>query len=117
MRQIKIQKIINKRDCTEVMVRFIVDDALDQLRIVFWKDYIGKQQRKEISFYIPKTWKDHFKKTYRNNRIMEWRIKKHPIKTKKLRFKLKKIHIFPDIAVPQDNKFQERVSYLEVVKE
>lgn len=112
-----IQAILNAKNYNDIYFHLTINNALEQIKVVFWKEYIGKHQQKEIDFYVPKTWKDHFKKTYRNNRLMKLWLKKHPIKTKRLRFKINKIHIFPEVEVPHDNKFQKHFNYLEVMRD
>lgn len=110
-----IEAIMNERGDNDVLFRLRVNNALNELRVVFWKQYVGKRQSEVIEFYVPKTWKDYVKKAHRNNRLVKWWIKKHPIQTKKLSFKLEKIHIFPKIEVPHGIKFAEKIVFLEVI--
>ena len=109
-----VRKIIEKRGCNDVFFNLMVNDTLTQLEMVFWKEYIGKHQKEKISFYIPLTWKDFFKKKHKDKRWMSWWIKKHPIKTKKLSFDISKIHIFPEVKVPRKREFKKKMIYLEV---
>ena len=83
-----VDMIMNRRDCTDVLFNLAVNNTLEQFKIKFWKRYIGKKQEKVIEFFVPKTWKDHFKKTYRKNKLMKWWIFRHPIRNKKLSFKI-----------------------------
>lgn len=108
-----IQMIMNKRDCNDILFRLQVNDNLEQLKIIFFKNYVGKKQTKTIEFYIPKTWKDYFKNAYRYKKWMKWWIKKHPIETKKLIFNFDKITVFPNVEVPNKPEFIEHFTYLE----
>lgn len=110
-----IQTIMSKRDCNDVIFDLRVNDCLEQLKIFFWKNYIGKRQTKTIEFFVPETWKDHFKKTYRKNKLMKWWILRHPIKNKKLSFKIDKITIFPEVEVPKKPEFINHFCYLEAI--
>ena len=111
--KLHIEGIINKRDYTDITFEIFINNLLEQLRVICWKDWVGKRQQKTITFYEPKTWKDHFKNTYRHNRLMKWWIKKHPIQAKTIKFTLNKTHIFPKVEVPESPEFQETYHYLE----
>ena len=108
-----MQVIINKRDFNEVNFELLITHVVDELKLICWKDWVGKRQQKTITFYEPKTWKDHFKNTYRHNRLMKWWIKRHPIQAKAIKFTLNKIHVFPEVKVPDKPEFMETYSYLE----
>lgn len=110
-----IQMVMNKRDCNDVLFNLQINDSLEQLKIHFWKEYVGATQEKRIEFFVPKTWKDHFKKTHRHKKWMKWWILRHPIKNKKLSFKINKITIFPEVEVPKKPEFINHFNYLEVI--
>ena len=109
-----VRKIIEKRGCNDVFFNLMVNDALTQLEMVFWKEYIGKQQLKKIFVYTPETWIQHFKETHCQNRLMSWWLKKHPIKMKETTYKISKIHIFPEVKVPKKREFKTKIVYKEV---
>jgi hypothetical protein len=108
-----IQNIMNKRDCTDVLFNLRVNDVLTQLDVNFWKEYAGKHHQSEFDFFVPETWVQHFKKRHRNNKLMAWWIKKHPIRTKKLRFHLSRIIVFPDVKVPKKREFENKLIFFE----
>lgn len=110
---IRLQMIMSERDCNDVLFRLQVNNSLEQLKIYFFKNYVGKQQRKKIDFYIPKTWKDYFKNAYRYKKWMKLWLKKHPIEIKKLSFNLDKVTVFPNVEVPKQSEFKTHFTYLE----
>lgn len=105
-----IKKIISKRECGEIDVQPIVNDALNQLELYFTKKYVGKHEYFHKT-HIPKTWKDHFKHKYRARRWLRWWIKRKPIEY----FAIDRITVFPDVPVPQGQGFDKGLSYLEII--
>ena len=107
---IACQKKISKRDFTEEIINFEIVNAIDQLKVIFWKKNVAKTEIFSKT-HVPKSWKDHFKKKHRFKRWMRWWIKRKPIQY----FHIKRITVFPDVRVPPDMKFKDRIVYMEVV--
>lgn len=99
-----LKQIFTKRDFSLKAFRYQINIALDQFTIDFCKGNIGKLQEKNIKFYVPNTWKDHFKKKHKYKRWMKWYIKKHPVVLKEIKFKLTKTTVFPEVEVPESVK-------------
>jgi len=109
-----LRLIFTKRDFSLEGFRYQINIALDQLTIDFWKRNIGKLQEKTIKFYVPNTWKDHFKRKHRYKRWMKWYLKKHPVELKEIKFKLNKTTVFPKVKVPESlEKFNHNLIYYE----
>ena len=113
-----LKQIFTKRDFNPEAFRYQINIALDQLTIDFWKRDIGKLQEKTIKFYVPNTWKDHFKRKHRNKRWMRWYLKKHPVILKEIKFKLNKTTVFPEVKVPETIKeYNEHLTFYEAIRD
>ncbi len=113
----RLRQIFAKRDFNPDAFHYQINIALDQLTIDFWKRTIGKLQQKTIKFYVPNTWKDHFKKKHRNKRWMRWYLKKHPVILKEIKFKLNKTTVFPKVKVPKMiHEYNDHLTYYEAIK-
>lgn len=107
--------IFNKKDIegNPNLVKFQINESLEQFRVDFWKHTIAKQEDFNIT-YIPKTWKDHFKRHFRTRWWMKLWIRRKPIQYLPLR----RITIFPEVKVPDsDEHFKEKVIYYQEIKE
>ena len=73
----------------------------------FNKNYVCKNQEKEIYFEFPKTWIDHFKIQHKNNWLMKKWLKKHPFQLNKHKYDITKNTVFPDFIYPIGDRFKE----------
>lgn len=103
-----IQQIYNKRDFNLKNFSFHVSDAIQQFKIHFVRRYVGKEEI-FTKTYVPRTWKDHFKKKHRWKWWMRWWIKRKPIK----HLRIKRITIFPEVEIPDLPEFKTKITYVE----
>lgn len=108
----QIQKIFSKRDFNITNFNSEIRDDLHQLSVYIWKKELGVKELFSNT-YIPKTWKDHFKKKHRFKFWMRWWIKRKPIQ----HLRIRRITIFPDVKIPPEMQWKNKIFYFEVVPE
>lgn len=103
-----IQQIYNKKDFNIKNFSFHINDAINQLNVHFIRKNVGKEEI-FTKTYVPRTWKDHFKKKYRTKWWMRWWIKRRPIQ----HLQIKRITIFPEVEIPNLPEFKQKITYVE----
>ena len=101
-----INNIFSKMDFNILNFNHAITESFHQLRVSMWKVALEKKEFFEDS-YIPKTWKDHFKRKYRTKRWLRWWVRRKPIKY----FKIERVTIFPDVQLPDDRFRDQYVFY------
>lgn len=113
--RVEIQRYISNESLKWGLVNHIELSEILRLeqgfKLIFTQKYLSLAKNGELTFQIPKTWKDHFKKTHRDKWWMRRWLKNHPIKFKTLKFDAKKIVVFPDAIVPDMPEFTNHVIY------
>lgn len=109
---ISIKNIFSKRDFNIPNFNYMISESLHELEVSMWK-LVLKKERTFDKTYLPRTWKDHFKKRYRYKWWMRWWIKRKPIK----HLKIKRITVFPDVQIPKINGFKNNYSFYEAKRD
>ena len=105
--------IFSKRDIKDIkLIEIPIDNAIEQLGIGLIKQQLAKWEEFKVT-YVPKTWKDHFKKKNRYKWWMRWWVKRKPIQ----HLSIKKITIFPDVKVPPTEDFKTTITFLGAIEE
>jgi len=92
----------------QVYFRRELEESIIQLCVFL----AGKEQRNEVVINIPLTWIDWFKEKHKNNQIVKWWIKKHPIRYKEHKYNLIKRTVFPDLELPPNFHERSRIQYI-----
>lgn len=107
-----IKTVLSKKDFNINNFEYSIGHSLHELEIFMWRKDTGKTEIFDRT-YIPKTWKDHFKKKYRTKWWLRWWIKRKPIN----HLKIKRITIFPDVRTPNMKEFHHKYTLEEIVEE
>ena len=106
----RIRGFISREDFPDCEIDISVDYFLNALVVNLKKTVLGETQIKKVFVKsVPKTWKDHFKEKYQDNKIMKLWIKKKPIEYETIECSIVRADIFPDYKIPDSLKGQKHI--------
>ena len=107
-----IKMIFSKNDFNINNFGYSITKGLHELEVNMWRRDLGKTEIFDKT-YVPKTWKDHFKKKHRYKWWMRWWVKRKPIR----HLKIERITVFPDVKTPNMKEFHDKYTWTEAVEE